>query len=45
MDDSVTARESDEPLRTKPIWKAEQKKYHFFLANAFSLPKRLALSP
>ena len=39
MDDSVTARESDEPSRTKPTVTAEQKKYHFFLVNAFSLPK------
>jgi len=39
VDDSVTARESDEPSRTKPTVTAEQKKYHFFLVNAFSLPK------
>ena len=39
MDDSVTARESDETSRTKPTVTAEQKKYHFFLVNAFSLPK------
>jgi Asp/Glu/hydantoin racemase len=39
VDDSVTARKSDKLSSTKPIMKAEQKKYHFFLANAFSLPK------
>jgi len=39
VDDSMTARKSDELSRIKPTVKAEQKKYRFFLVNPFSLPK------